>query len=341
MNGRCIAKMAIEQKRTPRLPVALIAGGEWYVHMAGQTFSRIINNPEQIAEIFINGFHKVGQDLLWTGAGLLNYPVHFLGCPIIDNSSTSPGLVGTVISSLDELPKLRIETVMKHPTMRSIIQSHHLVADAIGKSTMIMPTLWGPFTTAARILGVEAVMMATLADPERLLDLISFSSELIWAIAESMLTHPDILGLNISEPVASSDMISPETFRRFVAPFLKKISNKTKGLDKFSSLHICGNTTRILGDILTIRPDCFSIESKVSLLDARKILGGKVCVLGNISPTGAFLSGQPSEVLQEAEKCTKAWGDQPGYILTIGCDFPKEVPLENIKALMSFQKLGT
>lgn len=338
MDGRDIAKMAIEQKRTPRQPVALIAGGEWYVHMAEQTFSRIINNPEQIADIYINGFHRVGQDLLWTGAGLLNYPIHFLGCPIVDDSSTSPALSGTVISSLDELPELQIESVLQHPTMLGIIRAHHLVADAIGKSTLLMPTFWGPFTTAARILGVESVMMATVMDPERLLDLISFSSELIWALAEPMLKHSDILGLNISEPVASGDLISPAAFNRFVSPFIEELSNRTKKLNKFSSLHICGNTTLILEDVLNIQPDCFSIESKVDLLDARKVLGGKVCVLGNISPSGAFLSGKPSAVLEEADKCIKAWGEQSGYILTVGCDFPKEVPLENIKALMSFKK---
>jgi len=337
MHGRQIAKMAIEQKQPPRLPVALIAGGEWYVHMAGQTFAQIINNPELIANVFVNGFNLVGQDLLWTGAGLLNYPIHFLGCPIMDGSSASPALTGTVIYGLDEISSLQIDRVIKNPTMQGIIDAHHLVADAIGKLTLIMPTLWGPFTTAARILGAEALMLATVEDSKRLQNLISLSSELIWSIADPMLNHPDILGLNISEPVASGDLISPAAFRRFVAPFLKDITRRTKRLNKFASLHICGNTTPILEDILEIRPDCFSIEAKVDLQDARNVLGGKVCVLGNLSPTGAFLSGPPSEVIRGAKECTQAWGDPVGYMLTVGCDFPKEVPLENVKALMSCQ----
>jgi uroporphyrinogen decarboxylase len=338
MNGKDIAKMAIEQKRPPRLPVALIAGGEWYAQTAGLTFPQIINNPELIAKIYINGFQKVGQDMLWTGAGLLNYPVHFLGCPIVEDSFSTPALKGTVISSLDDLPGLQMEKVTQNPTMQGIIQAHHLVADAIGTSTLIMPTLWGPFTTASRILGVEPLMMATVMDPDRLADLIAFSTELIWSLAEQMLDHPEISGLNISEPVASGDLISPANFQGFVKPYLKEITIRTKKLNKLSSLHICGNTTRILEDVLDIRPDCYSLEAKVNLQDARKVLGGKVCVLGNLSPTGSFYSGKADDVLQEAGECTKTWGDPVGFILANGCDFPKEVPLENIKAFMSFQE---
>jgi len=337
VNGRQIAQLAIEQKRPTRLPVALIAGGEWYVKAQGQTFSQIINSPHKIADIFIKGFETVGQDLLWTGAGLLNYPVHFLGCPIVDDTAETPMLKGTAISSLDELANLDIETVTGNTTMQGIIRAHHLTADAIGKKTLIMPTFWGPFTTAARILGTENLMMATIMDPDRAKELISFSTELIWSIAEKQLDHPDIPGLNISEPVASGDLISPVTFQQFVLPVLTEIIARTRALKKYASLHICGDTTRILKDILTIGPDCYSLEAKVDLRDARSILGGKVCVLGNVSPTGVFLTGQPEAVCEEARLCLAAWGDPLGYILTVGCDFPNAVPLENIKALMSFQ----
>lgn len=338
MNGKKVAQLAIEHKLPPRLPVALIAGGEWYVKAQGQTFSQIIGSPQQLADIFIKGFETIGQDLLWTGAGLLNYPIHFLGCPIVDDTPASPMLSGTVISSLDELSGLSIEMVTNNVTMQGIIKSHHLVADAIGQETLILPTFWGPFTTAARIIGTEKLMMATITDPDGAKELISFSTELIWALAEQILVHPDISGLNISEPVASGDLISPVTFRQFVLPFLTEITKKIRALNRYASLHICGNTTRILEDILIIQPDCYSLESKVDLGEARRVLGKKVCVLGNVSPTGSFLNGKPEEVCCEVRKCLSVWGEPVGYILTVGCDFPNSVPLENIKALMSFQQ---
>lgn len=75
----------------------------------------------------------------------------------------------------------------------------------------------------------------------------------------------------------------------------------------------------------------------MDLRKAQSVFDGHVCVAGNVSPTGAFLSGSPEEVIADTEVCIEAWGDNGGYILTLGCDFPRTVPLENIKALMSFK----
>ncbi|MBP1719288.1 MAG: Uroporphyrinogen decarboxylase [Deltaproteobacteria bacterium] len=338
MTGREITQMAFDLKGPPRLPVTVIAGGSWMAHQAGKTFAEIKDDPDKIAAISIQAFERVGHDLFWTGSNLVNYPFHFLGCPIKDDSSDSPALLGTVIQTLNEVDSLKIQRVMEAPIMQGIIRSHHIVAESIGKKTFAMATQWAPLSAAARILGVEAVMTATIENPEGLLRLLDFSSELIWAVLEPILDHPDLLGANFADPVASGDMISPQTFRKFAAPFLTKLVKRVKGKGKYSMIHICGNTSKILQDVAEIAPSCFSLEKKVDLRQAKEVLGGKVCVAGNVSPTGAFLNGSPEEVLAEARDCVRAWGPGGGFILTLGCDFPKTVPLENVLALMSMKQ---
>jgi len=337
MTGREVAQMALELKEPSRLPVTVIGGGAWNVHLAGKTFAGIKEDPQEIAKVFIQAFERVGHDLFWTGSNFINYPIHFLGCPIKDDSSDGPSLLGTVIKSPKEVESLSIRKVMENPTMQGIIRSHHLVAEAIGKQTLAMPTQWAPFSCAARILGVEAVMTATIDDPENLLRLLDFSTKLTWTILEPILDHPDILGANFSDPVASGDMISPPTFRKFAAPYLKELARRVKAKGKYSMIHVCGDTSKILPDIVDIQPNCFSLEKKVDLGQAKKVLGGRVCVAGNVSPTGPFLTGKPEEVVAEARECVEAWGKGGGFILTLGCDFVKTVPLENVLALMSLK----
>ncbi len=338
MTGREIAQMAFDLKKPPRVPVTLIGGGAWAVHHAGKTFGQIKNDPKQIADVFIRFYNLFQNDLIWTGSNFLNYPVHFLGCPIKDESADSPALEGTVIHSLEEIDRLKVEKVLQNPTLQAIIRSHHLIADTVGRETMIVPTQWAPFTLTARILGMEPLLIATIQEPEKLSQLIRFSTELTWAILEPILEHPGIPGANFSDPVASGDVVSPSTFRKFSAPAIKELVNRVKAKKKYSMVHICGNSTQVLKDVLEINPHCFSLENKVDLKTAREILGGKVCVAGNVSPTGAFLSGRPEQVQEEAKACLAAWGDGGGYILTVGCDFSKNVPMENMKALMSFRK---
>jgi uroporphyrinogen decarboxylase len=338
MTGRDVAGMAFELKESPRVAVTVIGGGACYAHMLGQTFAEIKDDPGKISDMFVQAYRKIGHDLLWTGSNFINYPIHFLGCPIKDDSSDGPALLGTVIESIEDRHSLDMDKVLKNPVMQGILHSHHLVADEIGRETMLIGTLWGPLSAAARIMGTEQLMLAMATDPESLLELITFSAELTWSLAERIMDHPDVLGINFSEPVASGELISPDYFKKFAKPLLQDLVGRTRGKGKYSMIHVCGDTTKILADILDIGPNCFSLESKVDLGTAKSILGGHVCVAGNVSPTGAFLSGEPAEVVAEAKACIDTWGNGGGYLLSLGCDFPKSVPLENIMALMSLKE---
>jgi uroporphyrinogen decarboxylase len=337
MTGRDITRMAFELKEPPRVPVTLFGGGSWMVHSAGTTYADIRKNPEILAEVVIRGFELIGHDLLWLSWGS-NYPIHFLGCPIKDDSSDATVLLGTVIESLEQVGSLRIDKVMTNPTLREMIRAQHVIADSIGKKTLVLSTQYGPLTCASKILGMEATMNAMVDDPKGLLALLDFTTELIWAVAEPALRHPDVLGIGLGEPLASGDLISADGFSTFAAPFLTKLVRRARAIGKYCMIHICGNTSKALLNIAEIRPDCFSLDQKVDLGRAKEVLGGKVCVAGNISPTGTFLRGKPEDVVAEARGCVRSWGKGGGFVLTLGCDYPKTVPYENIKALMSIKQ---
>jgi hypothetical protein len=56
MTGRDVVKTAFDLKESARIPITLIAGGSWAVHMAGETFAGIKENPERIADVFVQAF---------------------------------------------------------------------------------------------------------------------------------------------------------------------------------------------------------------------------------------------------------------------------------------------
>ena len=338
MTSREITESAFNLKKAERTPVTLIAGGEWYFHHAGAVFGQVKTDPQALAEVFVKAFRTIGHDMIWPGAGLLNYPAHCLGCGIKDDSTTSPALTSTAIKEAKEADRLDPEKALAHPIMEALVESHRILAERIGKETFILPTQWGPFTTAARLMGVEQMMMATITDPQGLARLLTISKEYVWSICERLIEPELIMGINFSEPVASGDLISKPLFEKFVQPLLSDLMARLKERGKYSMLHICGNCTPLLENVVQIAPHAFSLESKVDLKKAKEVLGGKVCVAGNVNPTGVFLSGAPAEVRAEARGCLEAWGGDPGYILTVGCDFPKSVPLQNIQALMSFKE---
>ena len=337
MSNRKIAQGALDLKPIPRPCVGVVAGGEWYFTHAGVIFGQAKTDANAMANVFIKAHDALKPDLIWTGGGLLNYPAHCLGAPIEDGSTGTPMLTGPAISSLAELDSLDLEAALSNPVNKAITESVGLTAAAIGEKTMLFHTVWGPFTTAARVLGAEPLLMATVTDPENLAGLIELCTDYIWSICQSALEQKNVEGINLSEPVASCDMISPTTFRKFVFPALAKLTRRCKAMGKYITIHICGNSIPLLDDIIELAPHGFSIEAKVDLSVARSKLAGRVCVLGNVSPTGALLSGTPDDVRIESRECLARWGDAPGYILANGCDFPKEVPTENLLAMLSLR----
>ena len=338
MTGKEAVLTTMNQQPTNRPVVTLVAGGEWYFNYANQSFGDAKTSPEKICAVFEKAYRSIGHDMIWPGAGLLNYPSHCLGAPIIDEGTDSPVLTAPALDNLDRLDELPWKAALEDPIIVAMNTSSHLIGHAIGEETFVMPTQWGPFTTAGRIMGSEQLMLATIEQPDTLKELIKRSADFLWAMCERMLEHPNVMGVNFSEPMASGDMISPTTFEQFVEPNLRDLINRTKAAGKYTMIHICGNTTSILPKIKAMAPHAFSLEDKVDLKVAKAVLGGQICVAGNVSPTEAFLNGSPNEVIAEAEGCLGIWGDDPGYILSIGCDFPKKVPLDNIKALMSLKR---
>jgi uroporphyrinogen decarboxylase len=140
--------------------------------------------------------------------------------------------------------------------------------------------------------------------------------------------------LSIAEPTAAGNLISPEQFKEFVVPHLKKITLWAHSQSTKVLLHICGNTSDRLELIKDIDVDCFSVDSKVSLKVAKEVLVGRVCLAGNVDPVNVLAKGTVNEVRNVTEKCLADAAEKGGYILMPGCDLPPNVPEENIKTFL-------
>ncbi|MHA1252618.1 MAG: uroporphyrinogen decarboxylase family protein, partial [Candidatus Helarchaeota archaeon] len=134
--------------------------------------------------------------------------------------------------------------------------------------------------------------------------------------------------IGIAEPTASTTCISPEFFKEFSVPYLKKINRKlnTPG----TLIHICGYTQPIIKQWIKI-PGTFIISvDEVNLTETLNTIGNKfVIVAGNISPN--FLARKtPEEIEQKTIEIIKEVGNKGKFVLCPGCDLVPGTPEENI-----------
>jgi uroporphyrinogen-III decarboxylase len=73
-----------------------------------------------------------------------------------------------------------------------------------------------------------------------------------------------------------------------------------------------------------------SIDSPVNVTTAKEVLGSSVAIVGNVNALNILGTGTPEKVKIKAREALEKGVD----VLTAGCGFPPQTPLENMKALV-------
>jgi uroporphyrinogen-III decarboxylase len=72
------------------------------------------------------------------------------------------------------------------------------------------------------------------------------------------------------------------------------------------------------------------------MVKAKKVLGGKVCIRGNV-PLSVLVTGTPESVRQYCKKLIDTVGKDGGYIMDSSTGLDDAKP-ENVKAMFEFTK---
>jgi uroporphyrinogen decarboxylase len=87
-----------------------------------------------------------------------------------------------------------------------------------------------------------------------------------------------------------------------------------------------------LADIAGIGAHCIGLDWTVDIAAARRAIGGRVAVQGNLDPVA--LLTDPVTVAREAERIVRAAGPAPGHVFNLGHGIVPATPPENVAALV-------
>jgi len=190
----------------------------------------------------------------------------------------------------------------------------------------------GPFTLAGELMGVEYLMMNTILDPDLVHKLLEFTTIVVKDYAYELL-NAGADTIAVLEP--TSVMLSPAQFREFSGRYFSRLVEELKAP---LILHICGNTRHLLKDMADTGAIGLSLDSPVDLKEASGIVPEDVFLIGNIDPVKVFLLAKPQEVVEATRDLLERMSGVKNFILSSGCDLPRETPLENIEAFMTVGK---
>jgi len=207
-----------------------------------------------------------------------------------------------------------------------ILKAVDILKKNVGNKLPIVAGVTGPFSLAGHLLGIENLLKSVITDPKKVHEAVDKASEAGSAFGKALREIGADVVL-IADPSASSNLISPKTFKEIVKPAIVRTAEAIGGV---TFLHICGNANPILAEMAETGVSAISIDENVDVRKAKALLGEKVKIAGNISTTNTLLLKKPDDVKEACRQALEAGVD----ILAPGCGIAPRTPNANIKALV-------
>jgi uroporphyrinogen decarboxylase len=334
MTSKEIIDKVVKLEKTPRMPVSLLSGGAWALNRSGLTLEQALAaGPARFAEVIGSTNEIVNCDIIWPGSGYHNLAIRGAGGNIKFRQKGTPDVQEPLIKNIADIGKLDPQKVKEDAGVRVLAEAAGILAKEIGDRTVVGTSQWAPFTLGGLAYGVENLMRNVYKDKPAVHAVLDYAAELCFAYLEPFIDE-GVSMISLADPTSSGDMISREQFIEFSLPYLKKVATKVKARNVYVVVHICGNTTNRLDKIPESGAQIMSLDYKVDLSDARRILDGKIAFAGNMNPVAIMQKETPSGVENAVRESIEKAGNRAGYIVMPGCDIPPSVPIENVKAMV-------
>lgn len=301
----------------------------------GQNYLQGQASADSIADQEIALYQRYCYDHLNVDYGL-NGLGRALGSRLLDFPDSAPAVDHYACASIDEVLELSFSNaeITKDPNLFKLYQACHKMVKVLGPGAIVQFEIPGPLTALTSLMEAEYVLRALRRQPDQIHQALRIITDLFKKMIEPFAE----LGVYfwISDPVASTSLISPKQFKIFCQPYLTDLVAHMHACQSSVILHICGNTVKILDDIISIGVDIFSLDEIVDLSLAKDHLGHSVCLLGNVAPVKTIYQGTPSDIREEVDDCfTKAWDSSKGFIIGPGCGIPYATSEKNIEVYLS------
>jgi len=310
------------------LPIATYPG----LALAGATVHEVVNDPQVQVKIQ-TALRERYQTPFVLSAMDLSAEAEAFGCALHLADNEIPSVTGRLVTNLGEARQLRVPKPGEGRTWVYLEAVRQLAA--LPGKPMVFAGCIGPFSLAARLVGVSEAMELTLADPELMHLLLAKSTEFLGAYAGEF-RRAGANGLIIAEPAAG--LLSPRALGVFSSTYLRQLGETLAGDDFSIVLHNCAARVAHLPAILETGFKAFHFGAPMDLPTALGKVDPSVLLCGNLDPSGVFC-GQPSEEIESrVTQLLQSTAGHRNFVLSSGCDVPPNAPLASLDAFYAALK---
>ncbi len=211
------------------------------------------------------------------------------------------------------------------------------ISEKAGDRYSVHGEVTSPFDYFLNLFGFEKAFIALVEEPSRSKDILQRYTEGIKKMAVEQAKRR-VDAIKISSPYAGAGFISPGFYREFVLPYETQIARAVRHRGVHVYTHTCG----AVGDRLEMMAEAgvSGIEcldppplGNVRLDEAKRRVGDKIFIKGNIDPLNILLLGTVETVKEDAGYRIEVGKPGGGFILSTACSIAPHTKKENVQVL--------
>ncbi len=329
MTSTEIIMKAIRYEDTPRRPVSLLDGYNFFMKQNGMELPALWGMPaEEAADFIIAQYDKVGSDMVYISA-----MVHIA---VYESLKAAVGGKEPPFPAAGDAAEWTGEKIWKlaegHPMLQMLKDLLGALNRKLAGEKPIMAFSVGPFTLMTMLMGMDNAMWA-IVDEEQDQDALHHLLDVCADLTVCELKYElecGATGISSADPSAAVNLISEENFEKYALPPIQKVFRTFAGMDIPIMLHICGSSSPRVAPLVGSGINIYSMDD-VDIAFAQEQAKGDFAIFGNLNTVDVMLRMSADEVSSVAkERLAQA---PTGLILAPGCDLAPDTPLANVLAM--------
>ena len=322
MAGNCFNRLVLSSPARLALPIATYPG----LTLTGATVRQAVNDPAAQFEA-VAALHARYRTPVVLSAMDLSAEAEAFGCALHASENEIPSVTGRLVTSLEQANKLRVPQPGDRRTGVYLETVRRL--KKLPSRPLVLGGCIGPFSLAARLVGVSEALELTLAEPDLMAAVLERSTTFLSAYARAF-REAGANGLIMAEPAAG--LLSPRSLAAHSSAYIKQIAAAVQDGEFALILHNCAARLVHLPAILETGLTTFHFGPPMDLPAALGQVPADLVLCGNLDPTGVFCQLAPAEVTARATDLLIRTAAHRNYVLSSGCDVPVGAPLANLDA---------
>jgi uroporphyrinogen decarboxylase len=318
-------KIVLNSSRRLALPLATYPG----LALTGASVRDIVTNPgaqfdaqAALRERYQSPFALSAMDL--------STEAEAFGCAIMMSDTEIPTVTGHLVTSQQQAEALAVpqpgdqRTAVYLETVRRLTK--------LPGAPFVFAGCIGPFSLAARLVGVSEAMELTATDPDLMHTLLTKCGAFLVSYLAAF-RAAGAQGVIMAEPAAG--LLSPRSLSVYSSAYIKRIAGEVGETNFEILLHNCAAKRLHLPAILETSLKSFHFGAPMDLAGALAEVAPEVVLCGNLDPTAVFAQSPPAEVTARTSQLLAATAAHRNFVISSGCDVPPNAPLASLDAFHS------